>query len=126
MTKMILVATKPNEQIYWVADARTPDGVVVRHGNIVHLDSFWNYIASGVDPITRLGGTAFLDDFWDSRGPSGAERFSAIYVERSEPVDTDIAKTMTPFLVDVPKAYRAPDVSDAMAQVLNRGAKTKA
>ena len=103
MSEMILVATKPNEQIYWVLDSKEPDGVAIRDGNIIYLESFWNYVARGVDPVSVLGGTDFLFDFWKRRPVEETGKFASVYVDKTTPIPDGIYKNIKPFLVDVPK-----------------------
>ena len=104
MSEMILVATKPNEQIYWVLDSKEPDGVAIRDGNIVYLESFWNYVTRGVDPVIVLGGTDFLSDFWKRRPVEETAKFASTYIDKTTPIPNGVYKNIKPFLVDVPKA----------------------
>lgn len=103
MSKMILVATKPNEQIYWVADREGPDGVAVRNDAVVHLDSFWSYVGREADLITPLTGTAFLSEFWTRPSDDQSGEFAQIYVDRSQPIPKELSQTIQPFLIAVPR-----------------------
>jgi hypothetical protein len=108
--KMILAATRKNEEIYFITDPNSPnDGVSVLNG-IVKYVPFWSYVYR--DPVEQLQTNQFLKDLWAKS--SSSEKLTDQYINRTEALPTDLLESIKSLLLDVPPETSVKPASDFM------------
>lgn len=108
--KMILAATRPNEEIYFITDPDGPnDGVSVSSGTIRRIP-FWSYVYRY--PVEQLQSNDFLKDLWTQS--SSAKKWTDRYMNRAEALPTDLLEPIKPFLLEVPPETPSKPAEDFM------------
>ena len=108
--KMILAATRPNEEIYFITDPDGPnDGVSVSSGTIRRVP-FWSYVYRY--PVEQLQSNDFLKDLWTQS--SSAKKWTDRYMNRAEALPTDLLEPIKPFLLEVPPETPSKPAEDFM------------
>lgn len=98
--RMVLAATNPNEQLFYVVDPEKEfDGVVMSEGTVKYVP-FWSYVNR--DKFTRLTGTEFLNRLWVVPQGDGGE-WTRKFFTREEPFDEEDLDSVELLLVNVPE-----------------------